>query len=94
MRNLLLASAILWILTRQKLTNLRSLLVFDMILWIGFPLTVLSGSVMWQNVPTELALIHAGDWLIKILIMTIILWVATKNIAIQATPSDRRLRWN
>jgi len=93
-RNLLLASAILWILTRQKLTNLRSLLVFDMILWIGFPLTVLSGSVMWQNVPTELALIHAGDWLIKILIMTIILWVATKNIAIQATPSDRRLRWN
>ena len=87
LRNLLLASSILWLLTRQKLAKLRSLLVFDMILWIGFPVTVLSGSVMWQNVPLELALIHSGDWLVKILMMTIILWIMTKNSAMQASPS-------
>ena len=87
LRNLLLASSILWLLTRQKLAKLRSLLVFDMILWIGFPVTVLSGSVMWQNVPLELALIHSGDWLVKILMMTIIPWIMTKNSAMQASPS-------
>jgi hypothetical protein len=35
-------------------------------LWIGFPVILLTGSVLWQNVPWQLAAIHAGDWLIKL----------------------------
>jgi hypothetical protein len=31
-------------------------------LWIGFPVLLFSGSVMWQNVPWMLAVIQAGDW--------------------------------
>jgi len=42
-------------------------------LWIGFPVILLSGSVMWDNVPWKLAAIHAGDWLLKILLMTAVL---------------------
>jgi hypothetical protein len=44
-------------------------------LWIGFPVLLLSGSVMWQNVPWMLAAIHAGDWLVKILLIAVILGV-------------------
>lgn len=43
------------------------------LLWIGFPVLLLSGSVMWQNVPWMLAVIHAGDWFVKLLLMTAIL---------------------
>jgi len=42
-------------------------------LWIGFPLMILLGSVQWENVPWKLATIHAGDWLVKLVLMAIIL---------------------
>ena len=44
-------------------------------LWIGFPLMILVGSVMWDKRPWKLAAIHAGDWLVKILLMAVILGV-------------------
>ena len=40
--------------------------------WIGFPATLLLGSVIWDNVPWMLAAIHGGDWLMKILLMAVI----------------------
>jgi hypothetical protein len=44
--------------------------------WIGFPTLILSGSVLWENVPWRLAAIHTGDWLVKLLaIATVVgLW--------------------
>ena len=43
--------------------------------WIGFPITLLVGSVIWENIPWKLAAIHAGDWLVKILFIVAILGV-------------------
>ena len=42
-------------------------------LWIAFPVVLLGGAVMWENVPWRLAAIHAGDWLVKIHLMAVIL---------------------
>ena len=44
-------------------------------LWIGFPLMILVGSVVWDKRPWKLAAIHAGDWLVKLLLMAVILGV-------------------
>lgn len=44
-------------------------------LWIGFPAVLLAGSVIWDKAPWLLAAIHAGDWLVKLLLMTVILGV-------------------
>ena len=44
-------------------------------MWIGFPITLLVGSVIWENIPWKLAAIHAGDWLVKILCIVVILGV-------------------
>ena len=46
-------------------------------LWvaIGFPVMILVGSVMWDQRPWQLAAIHAGDWILKILLMAVILGV-------------------
>jgi hypothetical protein len=44
-------------------------------LWIGFPVILLTGSVLWDDVPWKLAAIHAGDWLVKLLVIPIVVTV-------------------
>ena len=36
-------------------------------LWTAFPLVLLTGSVVHEKVPWQLAAIHGGDWLLKLL---------------------------
>ena len=49
---------------------------FGLMVWIGFPVIILTGSVLWENTPWKVAAIHAGDWLVKMLVISIIvtLW--------------------
>lgn len=42
-------------------------------LWFGFVFMILVGAVVWDNVPWKLPAIHAGDWLVKLPLMAIIL---------------------
>jgi hypothetical protein len=46
------------------------------VVWIAFPVVLLLGSVIWEDVPMRLAAIHSGDWLFKVLAVTTIvtLW--------------------
>ena len=44
-------------------------------LWIGFPVVLLTGSVVHENVPGKLAAIHAGDWLLKLVVASVIVSV-------------------
>lgn len=46
---------------------------FGLSVWIGFPVVLLTGSVIWDNVPWKVAAIHAGDWLVKLLVLPLIL---------------------
>lgn len=45
------------------------------VLWIGFPVVLLVGSVIHENVPWKLAAIHAGDWLVKLVVIAVIVGV-------------------
>ena|SRR5438105_15010629 len=42
---------------------------------IGFPVMILVGSVTWDRRPWQLAAIHAGDWIVKTLLIAVILGV-------------------
>jgi len=53
----------------------RSAVRLGLWVWIGFPLMILVGSVLWDKRPWKLAAIHAGDWLVKIVLMAAILGV-------------------
>jgi hypothetical protein len=48
---------------------------FGFLLWIGFPVILLIGSILWENTPVKVAAIHAGDWLVKLLVIPIIVSV-------------------
>ncbi len=39
-------------------------------LWAAFPAVLLTGSVVHEKVPWQLAAVHAGDWLAKLLLVT------------------------
>jgi hypothetical protein len=43
---------------------------------LGFPVVLLAGSILWERVPAKLAAIHAGDWLVKVVGVALIvaLW--------------------
>lgn len=45
---------------------------FGVFLWVGFPVILLVGSILWENVPWKVAAIHAGDWLVKMLVIPLI----------------------
>ncbi|SRR6266852_4914980 len=72
-RNIVLASVLAYLVARLGVTGWPAAIKFAGLLWIGFPVLLLTGSVMWENVPWKLAAIHAGDWLLKLLLMAIVL---------------------
>jgi hypothetical protein len=72
-RNMVLAYVLAYFVVRLGVTGWPAAIQFAVLAWIGFPVLLLAGSVMWENVPWKLAAIHAGDWFLKILLMVIIL---------------------
>lgn len=76
LRTLVVALVVAALASRLGITSLTSSVLLALGLWIGFPVILLSGSVIYENVPWRLAAIHAGDWLGKVLIISILvgLW--------------------
>jgi hypothetical protein len=44
-------------------------------LWVGFPLVLWAGAMLHERAPWRLAAIHAGDWLVKLLVVSVIVSV-------------------
>lgn len=55
------------------MTTLPSALLLAVVLWVTFPIVLLLGSMTWERVPAVTASTHAGDWLVKLLIVAITL---------------------
>ncbi len=45
------------------------------LLWIGLSAMQWVGSIMWEKVPLKMAAIHAGDWLVKLVLIAVIVGV-------------------
>jgi hypothetical protein len=73
LRTAVVAAAFAWTARQGGGLEIRHALVFALIMWVGFPLVLLSGSVIWEGVHPVTASMHAGDWLIKLLLIAVIL---------------------
>lgn len=49
--------------------------LLGLVLWVGFPVVLLTGSVVHEKVPWRLAALHAGDWLLKLVLVSVVLSV-------------------
>jgi hypothetical protein len=80
LRTFVLAYVIARLIVRLNVTEWRAALGVGLWLWVGFPVVLLTGSMLWQNVPWQLAAIHSGDWLIKLVLipLAVALWPKQK----------------
>lgn len=76
LRTLILAIVVTYFVHRLAISDVANALRLAAILWVGFPVLLLAGSVMWEKTPVKQAVLHAGDALLALSILTVItaLW--------------------
>lgn len=74
-RNFVIASVVAGLADLVGMVDFARALLLGLALWIAFPVMILAGSVIHENVPPKLAAIHAGDWLIKLVLIVVIVAV-------------------
>ncbi|MDP9865712.1 MULTISPECIES: DUF1761 domain-containing protein [Streptosporangium] len=74
-RSLVVASVLAGLAARMEITDWTGAALLGSAAWIGFPFVLLTGSVIWDNAPWKLAAVHAGDWLVKLLVITVMVSV-------------------
>jgi hypothetical protein len=72
-RSLAVALVVAGLTARLGVAGLAGALGLGLVLWAGFPAVLLSGAVLWEGVPWRRAALHAGDWLVKLLVVTVII---------------------
>lgn len=75
-RGLVISLAVSILVAWTDTRDVLPLLSLAVLLFVAFPLVLLAGSVWHEKVPSALAAIHAADWLLKLLLITLItgLW--------------------
>lgn len=73
LRTAVLAAVFAWIAHRAGDLSAGHALVLALVMWAGFPLVLLTGSVIWEKVHPATAAMHAGDWLFKLLLIAVVL---------------------
>ncbi len=72
LRCLITAAVVTGLVSQSGIDGWPGGLVLGLVLWIGFPLVLWIGAMIWQNSPWKLAAIHAGDSLVKLLAVAVI----------------------
>jgi hypothetical protein len=75
LRCLLVAAVAAGLAAQGEIDEWTGGLCLGLALWVGFPLVLWIGAVVWENAPRALAVIHAGDWLAKLLAVGVIVSV-------------------
>jgi hypothetical protein len=68
-REVLVGYVLLRFIKQTDIMTVKRALALGFWVWFGFPVSMLVGSSLWDNKPWALSLIHAGDWLSKMLVM-------------------------
>lgn len=76
LRSLVIAASLAIAVHELGIAGVGALLLLGVVVWLAFPVTILAGSVVWDGVPWRLAAIHAGDWLLKAILIALVvgLW--------------------
>jgi len=77
-RELVIAYVVARFVVQLGVADWKAAVQLGVWLWFGFVFMILVGAVVWDNVPWKLTAIHAGDWLVKLPLMAVILAVWRK----------------
>lgn len=79
LRCIILSFVLVKLVSMLTITTWEKALSLSTLLWIGFPFVLWLGAVNHEKTPIMLAIIHSGDWLIKLIVVTIILAFRNKK---------------
>jgi protein-S-isoprenylcysteine O-methyltransferase Ste14 len=71
-RSLVVASVVAGLADLLEITDWAEAATLAVSLWVAFPVVLLVGSVIWDDVHPRLAAIHGGDWLLKLVLIAVI----------------------
>lgn len=74
-RGLILAAVVAGLASQGDIDDWSEGLALGLALWIGFPFVLWTGAMLHENTSFKLAAIHAGDWLLKLLVLGVIVSV-------------------
>ena len=74
-RCLILAAVVAGLATHAEVAGWTGGVALGLPLWIGFPFVLWTGAVVHEDTPWRLAAIHAGDWLVKLLAVAVLVSV-------------------
>ena len=71
-RNLVLSTVVGGLASLAAVESLGGGVLLGLALWVGFPLVLWSGAVAHEGTPLRTAALHAGDWLVKLLAVSLV----------------------
>ena len=84
LRELIASLVLAKLIIHLNLNDWKKTVGLMLMLWLAFHAVGMAGAVLWDNMQWELGIVHAGDWLMKMIFMGIVLtcWhvkIATKH---------------
>jgi len=80
LRELIASFVLAKLIVRLNLRDWKDTTKLMLLLWLAFHAVGMAGAVLWDNMQWQLGAVHAGDWLMKMLFMGIVLtfWLNRK----------------
>jgi hypothetical protein len=87
--NLVIALALAYVLARLEVRTRKDALRVGLLVWVGFQAMAVAGSVLHENYPLGLYLIHVGDALQATLLMALVLTAWRRDVRrdVEISPS-------
>ncbi len=85
LRELIVAYVLAELILLLNLAQYKNTLKLDFLLWISFHAVGMAGAILWDHMQWQLGAVHAGDWLMKMTFMGIVLtkWLNKKSISLK-----------
>ena len=74
-QSIVIAFVLAYIIARSGAINWLDAAWIGFILWLGLSAMQWVGSMLWEKAPLKMALIHGGDWLLKMILISIIVGI-------------------
>ena len=71
-RCLILAAVVVGLASEIGVDDAGGGLLLGAVLWVGFPFVLWAGAMLHERTPFKIAAIHAGDWLVKLPLISVL----------------------
>lgn len=84
LRELIVAYVLAELILLLNLAQYKNTLKLVFLLWISFHAVGMVGAILWDHMQWQLGAVHAGDWLMKMTFMGIVLtkWLNKKSLSL------------